>query len=96
MIVGGCSREELFDAARLIAEARNARFVLKCIELPKEKTIYAQIPMVRSKDVTGDLWEIELFFQWTDVQKIGLKDILPDTVIAEYSTKTRKGTIVIP
>jgi len=95
LIVDGCSREELFDALRLVKEARSVRFILK-YKQPPEKKISAQISMIRSKDTLGELWEIELFFQWDDVKRIGFKGILPDTVQAEYSTKEKKGEILIP
>ena len=95
-IISGPSREELFDALRLLAHVTDVPFVIICED--KKYTLHARITGIKAEDGSGHSWNITInvfsnlekdFVKlFSEVYTKG-KEVLCFGVY--YSTKTRLG-----
>ena len=99
-IINGPSREELFDGLRLFAEKRAVGFVIE--NNGREMTPIVWMHSIEAEDGSGHSWIIKFSIGESFIGKmpypinlskpLQMKSV---TVKAYYSTKTRKGVILI-
>ncbi|HEX9058659.1 MAG TPA: hypothetical protein VF941_00605 [Clostridia bacterium] len=109
-ITGGPSREELFDGLRLFFEKREVHFLSHYAGTGSHRALQSSIIKgIESLDDVGERWKLKLYL-WD--YNIRPKDLtyfhgkrsthhgqvknMQVIVEAEYSTRTRKGFIIVP
>ncbi len=96
-ITNGPSREELFDGLRLLSEKRTVGFVIEVNG--REKKPDTWIHAIESEDWTSQSWNLKFSIPTGFISPVQItplsKQKRSETVKAYYSTRTRKGFIIV-
>lgn len=87
-ITSGPSREELFDALRLINEGRTIWFTV--IIEGERVAAQAELSSIKSEMANGENWIVETSFVYRHNERSGEK-LLPLPLYIAYNSKRRQG-----